>query len=134
MSRVEDNKALIQRYTEAVWQGTALDATFHAADSLSHPLPSPSSVSDLAQTAGYFRAALPDLTVSESLIFGQDDRVMQYYTVSGTHTGSPLFDIPASGRTLTVAGENIFRIRDSHIVETWSIIDAAGVFQQLSAQ
>ena len=133
MSLVDQNKDLIRRYTDAIWQGQSVEATFCAANVVTHNLASASGAPDLAQTAAYFRAALPDLRLHQTMVFGQGDRVMQHYTVSGTHSGAPLFDFPASGRELTLAGENIFRIADGKIVERWSIIDAADVFQQLSA-
>src|SRR5690349_21440314 len=117
MSLVDQNKDLIRRYTEAIWQGQSVDATFCAADVVTHNLASASGVSSLAQTAAYFRAALPDLSLHQTMVFGQDDRVMQHYTVSGRHSGAPLFDFAASRRELTLTGENFFRIADGKIVE-----------------
>ena len=134
MGTLEANKDLIRRYTDLVWKGESVESAFYAPDPMIHNLTSPSGVADLSQTAAYFRAALPDLSLQSTTIFGQDDRVMQYYTVIGTHTGAALFNFPASGRTLSVSGENIFRIVDGKIVERWSIIDAATLFGQLSAQ
>ena len=133
MSTVEQNKDLIRRYTDATWNGQNVEGDFYAPNAVIHSLSSPSDVSSLAQTAAYFRAALPDLSLHNTAVFGQEDRVFQHYTVTGTHRGAPLFNFPGTGRELTIAGINIFRIRSGKIVERWSIIDAADVFQQLSA-
>jgi predicted ester cyclase len=133
MSEVEQNKDLIRRYMSAVWNGVDVERDFYAPDAAIHTSPSPSGVPNTAQTAAYFRAALPNLSLRNTMVFGQEDRVWQHYTVTGTHTGAPLFDFPPTGRELTLAGANIFRIHDGKIVEQWSIIDAADVFQQLSA-
>ena len=134
MSEVEQNKALIDRFMEAAWQGQSGTEEFYTSDAATHLLNSPSDVPDMAQTAAYLRAAMPDLSLHITMTFGQEDRVMQHYTVTGTHTGAPLFNFPPSGRALTIAGENIFRITGAKIVERWSILDVANAFQQLSAQ
>ena len=84
MSEVEQNKELIRRYTEAIWSGQAAEGEFYAPDAVQHVLQSPSGVPSLAQTAGYFRAALPDVRLGGNMVFGQDDRVMQYFDVTGT--------------------------------------------------
>ncbi len=133
MNDVEQNKDLIRHYMEATWHGEDVEAQYGAATAETHTPSSPSGVPSMAQTAAYLRAALPDLKLDQSIIIGQEDRVMEYFSVTGAHRGAPLFDFPPSGRELTLDGETIFRIADGKIVERWSIIDAANLFQQLSA-
>lgn len=61
----------------------------------------------------------------------EDDIVVERFTASGTHTGADLMGVPASGRTITLEGVNIFRIRDGKIVERWGRLDELGVLRQL---
>lgn len=133
MSTVDQNKALIRQFTDAVWQGQDAAFAYPASDVVVHTPMSPAGVASFEETAAYLRAALPDLSVTTTLVFGEGDRVMQHYTVSGTHNGAPLFNFPPSSRPLKFAGVNIFRVVDDKIVERWSILDAGDVFQQLSA-
>jgi len=134
MSVVEENKDLIRRYMDAIWDGQNDEGEFTAPDAEIHTPLSPSGAPNLAETAAYLRAALLDLSLHQTIVFGQGDRVMQQYTVTGRHTGEPLFNFPPSGHELTLEGENIFRVANGKIVERWSIIDAAALFQQLSGQ
>lgn len=39
--------------------------------------------------------------------------------------------VPATGRTITVAGINIFRVKSNRIVERWGRLDEAGLLRQL---
>jgi len=134
MNEVAENKDLIRRYTEATWSGQNVESEYYSPDAVHHALHSSSAVVNLAKTAAYFRAALPDLSLRDMIVFGQEDRVMQHYTVTGTHTGIPLFEYCPSGQEITLVGENIFRLANGKIVERWSIIDAANLSQQLNCE
>jgi predicted ester cyclase len=57
--------------------------------------------------------------------------VVERFTARGTHTGAPLLGVPATGRTITLAGINIFRLNGDRIVERWGRLDEAGLHRQL---
>jgi predicted ester cyclase len=65
------------------------------------------------------RAALPDMTFTVNLLIEQDDLVVSNWTVEGTHTGLPFYDVPPSGGPVTINGTAILRLRDGRIVEHW---------------
>jgi steroid delta-isomerase-like uncharacterized protein len=65
------------------------------------------------------RSAFPDMTFTVDLLIESDDLVVSNWTVSGTHTGTPFYDLPASGVPVTINGTAIVRIRDGQIVEHW---------------
>lgn len=77
-----------------------------------------------------FLKAFPDLRITSDLFESRGDYVMQRYTATGTQRG-PLGDLPASGRSATWSGINIFRIECARIAEVWSEVDAAGRVKQL---
>jgi predicted ester cyclase len=53
------------------------------------------------------------------LLIGSDDMVVSNWTVKGTHTGTPFYDVPASGAPVEINGTAILRIRDGQIFEHW---------------
>jgi len=59
------------------------------------------------------------------------DIVVERFTASGTHTGGPLMGVPATGKSITVAGINIFRVNGDRIVERWGRLDEVGLLRQL---
>jgi steroid delta-isomerase-like uncharacterized protein len=65
------------------------------------------------------RSAFPDMTFTVDLLIESDDLVVSNWTVMGTHTGTPFYDVPASGQPVTINGTAILRIRDGQIVEHW---------------
>jgi len=79
----------------------------------------------------YF-SAFPDLRINvnweDAIIEG--NRLAGPYTMTGTHLGD-LMGIPATGKSISVFGINIFYIRDGKIVEEWDLNDGVGLLQQL---
>lgn len=65
------------------------------------------------------REAFPDMKFTVDLLIEKDDLVVSNWTVRGTHTGSPFFDVPPSGEPVEINGTAILRIRDGKIVEHW---------------
>jgi predicted ester cyclase len=65
------------------------------------------------------KSAFPDMTFTVELLVESDDLVVSNWTVRGTHTGTPFYDLAPSGREVTINGTAILRIRDGRIVEHW---------------
>ncbi|MDR3650871.1 MAG: ester cyclase [Acidimicrobiales bacterium] len=65
------------------------------------------------------RSAFPDMTFTVDLLVESGDLVVSNWTVKGTHSGTPFYDVPASGEPVTINGTAILRIRDGQIVEHW---------------
>jgi predicted ester cyclase len=65
------------------------------------------------------RAAFPDMTFTVELLIEKDDLVVSNWMVRGTHTGAAFYDVPPSGKPVTINGTAILRIRDGQIVEHW---------------
>ena len=129
----ESNKEFARRYMDEIWNKGNLNSEldFVASNVIIHVPPSPGETVSLIYYAQTLRAAMPDLVLTNTLLFGDGDRVVQNWVATGEHRGADLFGVPASGRKLTVSGVNIFRVSDGKISEQWSIIDTAGLMQQL---
>lgn len=135
---VEENKALIRTYFDTIWnkgqferepEFVALDVVVHAP-----PIPGiPDGIAGPLAIVGTFRKALPDLHLTQDLVFGGEDKVVQIWTTRGTHSGEALFGFPATGTELVMTGVNIFRVEKGRIAERWGTMDLIGMMQQLGA-
>jgi len=65
------------------------------------------------------KSAFPDMQFLVNLLIEQDDLVVSNWTVKGTHTGTPFYDVPPSGEPVEISGTAVLRIRDGKIVEHW---------------
>jgi predicted ester cyclase len=78
-----------------------------------------------------FRSVFPDWHSDLHLLVAEGDIVVELFTASGTHTGSDLMGVAATGQSVRLNGINIFRIEDGRIVERWGRLDDLGLLQQL---
>src|SRR5919197_3088872 len=132
--RMTNNKRLVDTFIQELFTKGDLDAVDRYLDPqfVNHDLPFPGAPDGpegmrLAATA--FRQALPDWHSDLEQLIGEDDVVVERFTASGTHTAAPLMGVPASGRTITLAGINIFRVKRGRIVERWGRLDEAGLLR-----
>jgi steroid delta-isomerase-like uncharacterized protein len=135
---IEENKALIRRYIEAIDENDSNDWSmideFVAEDFVAHnpPIPGVSLDRDgLKQAAEIFKRATPGKH-EIPLQVAEGDLVVSRIIGRGVHTGE-LLGIPASNREIETDGIAIHRIRDGKIVEYWSVVDVARVLQQVGA-
>lgn len=133
---VKDNKALISRYYDELWNKWNLAV----ADELIAPeIAFRGSLAVTVQGLGGFkeyvsmvRAAFPDFHNSIEELIAEGDKVVARLTYSGTHRGE-LFDIAATGKRVTYSGIAIFRIAEGLISDGWVIGDTLGLMKQLGA-
>jgi predicted ester cyclase len=78
------------------------------------------------------RAAFPDAQFTIEDMIGEGDKLVDRYTISGTHS-RPFLGIPATGRQIHLAGISIVRISAGKIAERWAVTDQLGLLQQLGA-
>ena len=105
---VEENKALVRRFYESMWNAGDLDVAdeVFADDYVRHDLrptqaqPGPEGQK---QVAAFFRSAFPDLSFVVDLVLGEHDLVAARWTASGTHTG------PWGGQEPTGEGDELLR-------------------------
>jgi len=133
-AQTEDNKAIVQRVADEIWnQGNlgAADELF-AADFVNHDI-NPPGVTDLEGYKAWvveWRAAFPDYYVEVHDLVAEGDKVGARCTVTGTHQGE-LFGIPATGKQVTMMGIDIYRLADGKIAEVRRAYDMLGVCQQI---
>lgn len=73
-------------------------------------------------------ALAPHFTVEDLITEG--DRIVVRWTNRDTHVGE-FAGIPATSRTFTIAGIDIYRVADEQLGEHWHVIDQLGMLAQL---
>ena len=135
----EDNKALVRRWFEEVWnkgREEAIEEMF-AADGIAHGLDDGSS-QPLRGADGFkpffrqFREAFPEVNVVVEDAIAEGDKVAARCSVRGHHRGGTL-GFAATDRPVEFTGMTIARVRDGKIVEAWNNFDFMTMYQQLGA-
>jgi steroid delta-isomerase-like uncharacterized protein len=130
----EENKAIVRRFLEEVvnkGNQTVADELV-ASDFIDHnPLPGLSPTNEgFKQSFVIFRTAVPDLRYAIDDLIAEGDKVAVRWTATGTNKGE-MFGMPATGRQVTVAGVDVFRLARGRLVELWLSWDQLGMMQQL---
>jgi steroid delta-isomerase-like uncharacterized protein len=129
----ETNKQLVQRYFDEVHTARRYELVDElvAPDYKEHnPLP--------GQRDGRDGMRDRDRTLHESLdvrfevedLIAEGDKVVARWRNRGTHVGEFL-GMPATGKSFSIEGINIYRVRDGRLVEGWDVVDVFGQLLQL---
>ena len=136
MKRLGDrNKALVRRIIETALNGGDLsiaDETFRP-DYVTHVPgvpPLPPGPEGFKAVIAMWRTACPDLHMQIEQLVAEDDFVANRFTTTGTNTG-PLMGIPPTGRKMVVHGQELHRIVDGKLVESWISDDVPSICVQL---
>jgi steroid delta-isomerase-like uncharacterized protein len=136
LCHMTNNEQLVDTFIQELFSKGDLDAVDRYLDPefVNHDLPfpgAPAGREGMRLAAASFRQALPDWHSDLEQMLTEDDIVVERFTASGTHSGGPLLGVPATGKTITLAGINIFRLAGGRIVERWGRLDEAGLLRQL---
>jgi steroid delta-isomerase-like uncharacterized protein len=130
---VEENKAVIRRYYEDVLNAGDIDALEELAVAQydeRDPLPGQATGREgLRQRVEMLRSAFrPHFTIED--IIAEQDKVVVRWTNRGTQVGE-FMGMPATGKSFTIAGIDIHRLRDGKMAEHWHVVDQLAQLQQL---
>jgi steroid delta-isomerase-like uncharacterized protein len=136
---LEQNKALVQRWFDEVWNKGRADAIDEmlAADALMHGL-SDDTTAPLIGPVGFkpfhetFRGAFPNIEVIVEDLIAEGDKVAVRCLVRGKHTGDHL-GVAASNLPVEFTGIGIARVKDGKIVEAWNNFDFLKMNKQIGA-
>ena len=120
------------------WIGEAINGgNFDVVDELAHPnyvyrnpneeLRGAEAVKGLFAA---YRTGFPDFHVQVDQRVAQGDRMIQAFTLTGTHRGE-FMGIPATGKAIKVHGFVMSHFADGKIVEEWEVIDQLAFLEQL---
>ena len=133
---VEENRKVIRRYFEEVWNSGDLSVLDEIVDPayINHSPSTPGTVQgpdDLKPVISVLRRAFPDLrfTIEDEVYEG--DKVAIRCTMHGTHLGGSVFGMAPTGNVIKVNQIQIDRIVNGKIVEHWKQTDDLGMMRQL---
>ena len=136
MSRTEENKALIRRYYDQLWNrwdlGVAdaiISPGIHFRGSLGMSVEGIDGFKRYMETV---RHAFPDFHNQIDELIAEGEKVVVRLTYSGTHWGE-LFGVGPTGRQVTYPGVAIFRIVAGEVIDGWVLGDTFALRQQLGA-
>lgn len=129
------NKQLVENFIQELFTDGDLDAVgrYLRSDFVNHDAPfpgAPDGPEGMRLAAAMFRQALPDWHSEVEQLVAEGDTVVERFTATGTHRGE-LMDVRPTGKTITLAGINVFRIDGDRIVERWGRLDELSLLRQL---
>lgn len=134
MTSADDNRALLDRYIQAVWvEGNPeAIADFVSADYRRYGAPdaAPLDIDAQIERIRGFRAAFPDITVVVDEVIADDHGVAFRATMQGTHLGE-FAGVPGTGRQVIVQLVDFMAIEDGAIAAQWGGPDMHDLLRQL---
>lgn len=136
---VEENKAIVSRFYEELWNARNLSVADEliAPDCVTHQLQSgavsvgvPRNPEAVKHHVSEWLAGFPDLRFAVEQMIAEEDRVMSQSVMRGTHTGTWL-GIAPTDKEVWIRLIVTQRIESGKIVEDWVLVEALGLFQQL---
>ncbi len=139
MDPLERNKAIVRRvfvegfgqgHLEVVDESLAVDAVDR------HPFePGEADFRDHLKAAiTMFRAAMPDLVASVEDIVAEGRAVAVRVRMTGTHTGAPMFGVPAAGRPVDIEQFHIVHCDEQgRGTRHWANVGVAELREQIGA-
>ena len=128
-----ENKALVRRFFEVgPSRGDLRAARELLTDdfALHVPLPCSPGVQGIIEVISACRAAFEHLDVALEDMVAEGDRVAARFVARGIHRGD-FMGQPATGRSITMTGIEIFRIENGRIAELWGEANLLGLMGQL---
>lgn len=130
----EENKAVIRRANEEMWNQRNVDAVDELVteDFLNHPAINQQQRGrqNLKDVIRIFEKAFPDFRYEIEDLVAEGDKVTVRDVFTGTHEGD-FMGIPPTGNQVTMQTIHIFRFEEGKIAEHWAVRDELGMMRQL---
>ncbi|MFG1817927.1 ester cyclase [Kribbella sp. NPDC049174] len=134
MSTTESNKTVVRDLIDGLFTKGDLGAvdTYLAEDFINHdpPFGVTPDRDGMRMAGAMMREAFPDWHSEVHELVAEGDIVVERFTASGTQRGE-VMGVAPTGRTVSLPGINIFRLRDGLVVERWGRLDELGFLRQL---
>jgi steroid delta-isomerase-like uncharacterized protein len=133
----EENKAVVRRFIEEVWNNGNLDVIDEliSDDHVDHDPGregTPGGREGMRAFVQMYRSAFPDTHIEFGEMVAEGDLVAGNWTATGTHHGE-LMGVAPTGKSIKITGMGMDRVRDGQIVESWGNYDTLGMLGQLGA-
>jgi len=132
--RLSKMKARTQAFYDKVMTGhnVALIDSFCSPDYVEHTTDPgyPPTRDGLKKNFTDLFAAFPDLKIKVNFMVADSDKVVTYYTFTGTNSG-PMMGMKATNKTVSVNGVDILTIKNGMATEHWDFNDQMAMMMQL---
>ena len=130
-SAIEENKALIRRFFNAIESGNlqVLDEIV-AEDYDDHLAGQTPGRETVKKYFAGLRSAFSDLTLPISAIVAEGDCIAVLNSVRGTHKGE-FIGLKPTGRRIDTMTFQLYRIENGQLAEHWEVADYAQLMRQL---
>jgi steroid delta-isomerase-like uncharacterized protein len=135
----EENKNLVRRWFEEVWnQGrlSAIDEMFDRSGK-AYGWPDPdqaiSSPEEFAKACKTYREAFPDIHMTVEDLVAEGDKVAVRWTATMTHLGDGL-GFPASSKKASLSGSSFLTCGNGRILNGWNYMDLTRLQLQLQGK
>lgn len=131
VTSLDQNREAVRAYSHELWGAGRVELVeqMFAPDFVDHhpdAIPGrPSGREGIKHDVQRVRGMFPDFAMKTEEIICEEDRAGLFWSATGTQT--------ATGKQITMAGMQIFRLRDGQIIGRWSVFDREGVMRQLGA-
>ena len=130
---VEENKRVVRRFYDEVLNSKAIDVLpeLAVAEYEEHDmLPGQGTgLAGLRDRVTMLTDAIDQHFTLEDII-AEGDRVVVRWTTKATQVGEFL-GIPATGKSYTIPGIDIYRLQDGRMAEHWHVVDMLSMLQQI---
>lgn len=129
--KAEENKALVVRLIEEVWNKHNTQALDDLLDPAYYDYGyTPRNREGFELTLAVMQQAFPGHQTTIEEIVGEGDTVAVCQTLRGKHTG-PFRNIPASGKQIEIGGYRFFKIANGKIISHRGLLDLPSLLQQI---
>jgi steroid delta-isomerase-like uncharacterized protein len=129
----EENKRVVRRFYDEVLNSKAIDVIPELAvtDYEEHDLlpGQGTGLAGLRDRVTMLTTAIDQQFTLEDVI-AEGNRVVVRWTTNAKHVGDFL-GIPATGKSYTIAGIDIYRLQDGKMAEHWHVVDNLSMLQQI---
>ena len=127
----EENKEMVRRSWEAAENPDVLNEVY-TSDAVWHlPDQDIKGVEEFKQYLATYKNAFPNLNVTIEDEVAEGEKVVNRYTIRGTHQGEVEEFGPPTERHMELKGITISRIEGGKIVEEWQAYDNLSAMRQL---
>lgn len=128
---VQENKALIMRLIEEVWNNNSIQSLDDLLDPTYYDHSyTPRNREGFERTLAAMQEAFPGHRTTIEEIVGEGNNVAVCQTLRGTHTG-PFRGLPASGKQIEIGGYRFYSIVHGKIVSHRALLDLPSLLQQI---
>jgi steroid delta-isomerase-like uncharacterized protein len=133
---VQQNKEIVHQFIEEVFNKKDLDAIdrFVSTDAVIHGLPPqvPANREGIRPELVSSFKGFPDLHCTIDRTIAEDDLVVVFTTMSGTHLGQlEYLPLPPTGKEFSIPYIRLFRLAEGQIIEYEDLTDFYSFFRQL---